>query len=419
MRKILIIFLGVLILAAGGWYWYAKSHQTAPGVPSITDFAAFFPVGETTDPTLLDGRLAEDTPDNTGSTISNSPFTQLSPSAVAGFVSFIKPITTTIPADPTNPKAKPTTETTNVHFLRYVSRSNGYVYEIEEKQTPLQISNVYIPNIYETFFGDNFNTAILRFLRPDQRTIATYSVPIPPPNPDGTRTQKEGTYFPDNILQSVPSPDNTQVAYLTTGATGATISISSFTNTKRTTLIQTPFQEWLLSWPTLTSLYVQTKPSAQVPGFLYRIDTTEKKLRRVLGNINGLTTLVSPSGTYILYSQHTNNGFITRLFNTKTNTTKTLNLALLPEKCTWLLNEQLLCAGNTIVPQAEYPDAWYQGTVSFSDQLYRISADTLVYDTLYDNSGRSFDMTNLQADESLRILYFIDKPTGLLWQFSY
>lgn len=422
MRKILLIVVVVIILAAGGWYWFAKSRQTAPGVPSITDFSAFFPVGETGDPTLLDGLLQNDTTNPTGgATTPSSRFTQLSPHAVAGFASYMKSVTTTLPPDPAKPKAKPITQTTQHPALRYISRANGYVYEIEKGEVPLQISNVYIPNIYEVLFGDNFNTALLRFLRPNARTIATYSVPIPPPNTDGTRTQKEGVYLPDNVLQAATSPDKTQVAYLTTSpTTGATISIASLTNTKKSTLIQTPFREWLLSWPSAKSVYLQTKPSAQVPGFLYRVDTSEKRLRRVLGDINGLTTLVSPSGTYVLYSQHTDGAFVTRLLNTKTNTTRSLTLAILPEKCVWIANEDLVCAGNTSVStRAEYPDAWYQGTVSFSDQLYRIATTSLVYDTLYDNSSTSFDMTQLAVDESARKVYFIDKPTGILWQFGY
>jgi hypothetical protein len=419
MRRILLILFIIIIAVAGGWYWFAKSHQTAPGVPAITDFSAFFPIGDTGDPSTIDGLLQDTIAGTSTATTIPSAFTQLSPQAVAGFSSFTKPITIITPADPLIPKSKPTTQILNKDFVRYVSRGNGYVYEIEENETPLQISNVYIPNIYETVFGDNFNTALLRFLRDDQRTIATYSVPIPPPNPDGTRTQKEGVYLPENMQQVVTSPDKKQIAYLTTSTSGATISLASLTNTKRVALIQTPFREWLLSWPNTKNLYLQTKPSATVFGYLYRIDTTEKKLRRVLGDINGLTTSVSPSGLYVLYSQHTDGGFITRILNTKSNTTRTLNLTILPEKCVWLQNEDLMCAGNTTVPTGEYPDAWYQGTVSLSDQLYRISTATLTYDTLYDASSKQFDMTNLAVNEITRNVYFVDKPTGILWKFEY
>lgn len=409
----------MIVIAGVGWYIYAKKHQTAPGVPAVTDFGAFFPVGADVNPNIPGTLQSPESIAVQATQTQSSPFKQLSPDAVAGFTSFISTWKRTIPADPSIPKSKPTTETVTNHTVRYVSRNNGYVYEIVDGSIPLQITNIYIPNIYEAVFGDNHQTALVRFLRDDQQTIATYSVPIPPPNPDGTRTQKEGVYFPDNILQAVASPEGSQIIRLTSDPTSALISTTTPVNTKKVDVLRTPFREWILSWPTAKTLYAQTKASAQVPGFLYKIDTTEKKFRRVLGNINGLTTLVSPNGTYILYSQNSGNEFITKLLNTKTNTTQNFSLRILPEKCVWLQNEDLICAGNTSVPEAQYPDAWYQGIVSFSDQLYHIYSGTALYETLYDSTDRVFDMTNLTVDEGTHVIYFINKPTGVLWQMTY
>lgn len=422
MRRGLIIILIAIIVAAGAWYWYAKKHQTAPGVPAVTDFSAFFPIGDTGDPTALMGQIGSNTPlgstDNTTAP-TNSPFTVLSASPVAGYTSYTQPTTVTIPADPSKPKSKPTTQTISQHIIRYVSRINGYVYEIVDHTTPLQVSNIFIPNIHEALFADKGNTALLRFVRPDNKTVATYSVPVPPANINGTRTQKQGIYFPDNSIQIASSPDTSQVARILIDSNGSLLSLSTSSNTKKVDLISNPFREWLLTWPSTKNLYLQTKPSSGVPGYLYRVDTSEKKLRRVLGDINGLTTSVSPSGTYILYSQSNTTGFVTKLLNTKTNTTRTLNLALLPEKCAWLANEDLICAGSPSVIPGTYPDDWYQGVTHFSDNLYRIYTDSLIYDTLYDNTSRSYDMTQLSIEETTRNIYFIDKTTGLLWQFGY
>ncbi len=421
MRKLLIIILSLIVLSGVGWYIYAKMHQTAPGVPSITDFTSFFPTGDQTNPGGVPGILPGLPSTSTTAEIatSNSPFKQISPNPVAGFTIFDRSITVVTPADPTVPKSKPTPQTVLKHLLRYVSRTNGYVYEIEDGSIPLQISNVYIPNIYEAVFGDKYETAVLRFLRTDQRTIATYAVPIPSPNPDGTRTQKPGTYLPDNLIAAVSAPDDSQVARIMIDKNGSLLSTSATVTGKKSDILSNTFREWILSWPNAKSLYLQTKASAQVPGYLYRVDTSDKKLQKVLGGITGLTASVSPSGTYVLYSQSTDTGFVTKLFNTKTNTTKGISLNILPEKCAWLKNEDLVCAGNTAIPNAIYPDAWYQGTVAFSDQLYRIYTGSLIFDTLYDNTSRSYDMTSLMVNESTNTVYFIDKPTGLLWQFSY
>ncbi len=421
MRKGLIIILIVIVVAGVGWYLYAKSRQTAPGVPAITDFSAFFPIGDSGDPTNIPG-LIPDTPTSTipiSQSAAPSAFRLMSASAVAGYSAFTQSSTLTIAADPNTPKAKPTLQTVIKRIVRYVSRSNGYVYEIEDDAVPLQISNVYIPNIYETVFADKSTTALLRFIRPDARTVATYSVPIPPPNPNGTRTQHEGVYLPDNIISAVASPDGTQVARIAIDANGALLSTTTSLNAKKVDIVSTPFREWILSWPTAKTIYLQTKATAQAPGYLYKIDTTEKKLRRVIGDINGLTASVSPSGAYILYSQSTDTAFVSKILNTKNNTTRTLNIKVMPEKCAWLTTDDLICAGNDTVAEAQYPDAWYQGTISFSDKLYRINTGAVTATTLYDNTSASYDMTMLSVDEGAQRVYFVDKQTGLLWQFSY
>ena len=61
---------------------------------------------------------------------------------------------------------------------------------------------------------------------------------------------------------------------------------------------------------------------------------------------------------------------------------------------------------------------WYAGLVSFSDQIYRIYTANNIFDVLYKNEENSFDITNLQIDESRDLLFFIDKKTSFLWQFS-
>lgn len=416
MRKTLIIILTLLILLSTAWYFYAKNHQVAPGVPSITDFGAFFPIGQEVNPNPDE---ALNNQSSKSQNQSNSPFKRLSAGPVAGFSSFVQKLTTTIPADPAVPKSKPTKQTTTKHLIRYVSRGNGYVYEVEGDNLPLQVTNVYIPNIYEAMFGNDSNTALLRFLRADNQTIATFTVPVPILNPDGTRTQKQGVYFPDNIKTLAISPSGNQVARIVSNNDNSFLRITNLIDTKNIDLLKTTFSDWLLSWPTDNSLYLQTKASTNISGFLYKVNTKEKKLRRILGDINGLTTSVSPDGNYIIYSQTSSDGFITRILNTKNNSIMTLNLSLLPEKCAWLSNNDLICAGNSTIPKGQYPDDWYKGLINFSDKIYRIYTTSATYDTLYDGSVYDFDATNLSVDEDLKTLYFIDKTSGYLWQMKY
>ena len=59
------------------------------------------------------------------------------------------------------------------------------------------------------------------------------------------------------------------------------------------------------------------------------------------------------------------------------------------------------------------------GTTKLSDQLFRIYTSGNVFDVLYSpTESASFDMTSLQSHEDLGLLYFIDKQSGILWQFT-
>jgi hypothetical protein len=419
MRRALIIFLALLVLGGLTWLIFIrpKNNDTVSGTGV---FDSFFPIGKNGNSTGdINGLINNDNPTDIVITSTLSGFTPLTIRPVAGLTTFTRPITITIPSD--DPKIKPRQEIITEHVLRYISRSNGYVYEIAERDTTdgqsTQISNIFIPNIYEGYFADNNKTAVLRFLRDDNQTIATYTVPIPDPNLDNTRTQKEGVYLPNNILNMAVSPNTGFLARLTAEQGSGVITTTNTLGANKKEILLTPFKDWIVLWPTQIIPYVQTKASGTTEGFLYAVQT-DKSLKKIVGNILGLTASVSPSGTYVLYSQTVHDGYTTKLLNTKTGTILGLNLSILPEKCVWLKNEDLICAGSDTVPAALYPDSWYNGTVTLADNLYRLSTKTNTFGVVYKAEESSFDMTNLHMDEDRGFLYFINKPTGVLWKFK-
>lgn len=419
MRKGIIILLVIIVLGGAGWYFYSKSKSPQTTAGQSSGFKSFFSFGNNGN-TNPDGTLTQNS-DGSGEvttpTESTSPFKQLTSHTVAGYTVFTTTKTVTTP--PATPKEKTQTQSIIEHVLRYVSRNTGYVYEIKNEGIPIQISNLYAANIYEAVFADNGSTALLRFLRDDLKTIATYTVPVPEKNPDGTRTQKNGTYFPDNISSLAVSLDTGTVARLTLDKSSSALLTSSSSNSNRKELLTSPFREWLVSWGGEKNIYLQTKASGGSSGFLYQVDQTNRRLIRILGNIQGLTTSVSPLGTYVLYSESTQRGFTTKLLTIKTGVSRTVGANILPEKCVWLKNEDLICAGGGTVPENTYPDAWYAGTVTFSDNIIRIYTATNTLNVIKTATEEaSFDMTNLQIDEDRGILYFINKGNGSLWQFT-
>jgi hypothetical protein len=412
MRRFLLLVLLILALGGGYWYFYLKPKQQIGSTTAQTSFRSFFSLGNKNSAeqdTAGDSTVA----DTALTPTSINPFTQLSAGPIAGYTTYTTTYTVTTP--PATPKEKPTKQTITDHIVRYVSRSNGYVYEIKNDGIPTQISNIFIPNIYEAYFADNNQTVLLRFLRDDSQTIATYSVPIPELNPDGTRTQKDGYYLPDNIRSLSVSPDGKLVARLTTDASNAIVTTSDTKGGAVKEVLRTPFREWLLDWK--NQLYVQTKASAIANGFLYRVDPT-KRLTRIVGTVAGLTSSVSPKGTYVLYSESSETSFTAKILNTKTNSLKPIDASILPEKCVWLPDEDALCAGNTAIASSTYPDDWYKGTTSFMDAIYHVYAANGIITDLTEGNDTPYDMVNLQYNNEQNRLYFIDKKTGFLWQYA-
>lgn len=413
MRRFLIIFILLGLIGGGIWLFFFRKNPSEAPVSSGSFFQTFFSRNNTA-PEQQDDPLGQADvviPDIAPS----SPFSVVTRFPIAGYIPIKKTKTVTVPAS--DPRQKPTTQTTTESSLRVVSRVNGYVYEIKDGASPLQISNIYIPNVYEAIFSPEGTFAFVRFLKDDQRTIGSYSIPVPEQNPDGTRTQKEGFYFPDNATAATLSPDGKTVATVIPQNEGVSITTATITNTNRKELLRTPFKEWLVLWGGGT-VYLQTKAAAVAEGFLYKVDSAGKRLLRVVGGVPGLTTSMSPSGTYLLYSQSGNETLQTFLLNTKTGVTRSVGALILPEKCTWLKNEDLICAGNDFLVPASYPDAWYQGIVSFSDKLYRIGVSGNYIEEL-DGGTFPYDAISLFADEAERSLYFIEKTTGVLWRFNY
>ncbi len=415
MRRTLIIILGILALV-GIVLFFTRSKTTTDSTKGTGIFQGLFsPRNDAV--SAIDGSGTEISSNNIASVDlpNNSAFKKVSPSAVAGYTVFSISHEITIPS--VDGKSKPTKQTITDHYVRYVSRANGYVYEIKNDSIPTQISNIYIPDVYEATFADNNKTAVLRFLRSDDRTVATHTVPIPEPNPDGTRSQLPGTYLPDGITSLAVSPDTKWLARVTHNSGNGIISLSDSKNSNKRELLVSAFNEWLVLWGA-KDIYLQTKATYSANGFLYRLDTANKRLIKVLGDIPGLTASISPKGTYILYSESVPDSFTTSIFTVKNGEKKQFGLKILPEKCAWLKNEDLICAGSESITGGNYPDDWYSGVVMLGDGLYKINTGINILETL-DNGTYGYDAINLFADESESLLYFIDKTTGILWRFGY
>ncbi len=163
-----------------------------------------------------------------------------------------------------------------------------------------------------------------------------------------------------------------------------------------------------------------TKPASIVPGYMYVINPAKKDFNRVLSNINGLTTLTSPNGKLVLYGD---NNMSLSIYNITTKNSSTLGVRTLPEKCVWgKASDTIYCAVPKFTPSGAYPDDWYKGEISFSDDIWKINTTNgntdLISDPISVVGGEDVDGIKLALDKDENYLFFINKKDSFLWELQ-
>ena len=313
-----------------------------------------------------------------------------------------------------------------VTALRYVERATGNIYQtFADKIEERKFSVTVIPKIYEAFFGNNATSVIMRYLKTDGQTVETFVGNLPKESlGEDTMGNNEvkGSFLPANVSDVALSADTLKIFYLfNVGDEVAGTTMNLVDNTK-VQVFDSPFTEWLSQWPKSSvgsMITLTTKPSFGTPGYMYAIDPSTKILNKVLGGISGLTTLTSPSGKLVLYS---NNNLSLYIYNTDTRGSTLLGIKTLPEKCVWgNLGDIIYCAVPKSIGLGQFPDLWYQGEISFSDQIWRIDAvtgsTTMILDPITIASGVEVDGIKLSLDEGENYLFFVNKKDSYLWEF--
>ena len=475
--KILIIGLVVLgIIAFGFLYFYKPTSQTnttETGTNFLSNLLSFGKskiLGTPSTPADISGLNTEDTD---AGTPAPERLTKVSSMPIAGFGIFQKErfveLPTVIPATdsvnppqatntpeitttsssttenttpPTDSKQKTTTTKTAktatpkketkptapptefIPSIRYVARADGNIYQTFADQIDeRKFTGNVIPEVYDAYFSNKGDSVTMRYLNDDDKTIETFMGLLPKETlgADTTVNEIKGSFLPENILNISVSPDNLKLFYLfNLKDNEASIGITTdSTGNKKVQVFDSPFTEWLSWWPNNRMITLNTKPSSNVPGYMYSIDPENKALNKILGNINGLTTLTSPSGKLVLYSS---NNLNLNIYNVDTKTSTSLGIRTLPEKCVWSkLSDFVYCAVPKSINGTNYPDTWYQGEVSFNDQIWLINVldgTTGLISDPENEKGESVDGIKLALDENENYLFFVNKKDSYLWELS-
>jgi len=397
-KKILYISIGVVALIAigAGTFFLLRPSVNTPSPTIDTPFG-------TGDGQTVSGNKAEN-PNLTGQ--ANQPVSglqKISSAPISGATIFMRASTT---------------------LVRYVDKATGNIFEFDTtNNSNTRVSNTTLPKISEVVWGEKGNTLFARSIR--DSSLQTFVGSIATSSASSVEVRLEGSYLQTTATAFVSSPDKKRTFYLENSAEGIAGYLANSLGREGKALWSFPAREWVVSWPKEETIFLNTKASSLSEGFLYALNVKTGGLSPVLGRINGLTSLVSPNGENILYSDSSNNSFSFNLFDARNGTKQQIPFSTLPEKCTWVNPVRFVCGVPDGAIGSNLPDNWYRGEISFNDSLR--AWDTVVTTSedpeatvggsfdIKNASNEDVDAINLMTSPDETMLIFENKKDFSLW----
>ncbi|TAL48818.1 hypothetical protein EPN83_03445 [Patescibacteria group bacterium] len=309
-----------------------------------------------------------------------------------------------------------------ITFVRFIEAATGHVYESQpETGSVKKISNTTIPKIANVLWGPS-GSLFLAQLEKDEG-IETFAATLTEATTSTTTSQEVGglrvKFLPVNISALALSPKGNQLFYVAKDSNGSRGYLGTAEGDKPALIWQSPLSEWTALWPKDDTIALTSKSSVLAPGYLFFLNPKTKNFSRVLRSEGAFTSLTHLGGEWTIFSEGRQDLILLNLFNRKEGTTQ-VSPATFPEKCVWSkLSVLILYCG---VPRAalrgELPDQWYQGIVSFSDDIWKFNletGETELVANLKDLSGGDIDIIDPQLSPREDLLLFRNKNDLTLW----
>lgn len=443
---VITIIIAISILAGGvlGFYFYINSSsvtRNALGPQTIETGGGFGSPSVNTSVTLpgnasttQEEQEPEISPATTTIPAEETPILrQIYSNPVAGFAFFNEDIiATTSAVTETVVLANGTTSTTSTKVIKpatsriigqkevlyLVDRGNGHIFKTSSSTKEIEkVSNTTIPKIYEAYFIDKDNF-IIRGLYGDSDIIQTKFATIKTLSATSTELSVTTKNLSSGISQIALSPNLKRMFYVKNG--NPTGFISNPDESNLVTALRSNFTEWNIAWPNENLITINTKPSGTIAGYLYALNPKNYDLEKIIGGVNGLTSITSPTGNKVVYSESRSG--MPNLFIFDRQSGKKINLFFrtLADKCVWSVKEKefVYCAVPQDIAFGNYPDVWYQGQIFFSDNVWKINAvtgETKLIARLNSLSNKDLDVINPTLSKNEDFFVFNAKKDLSLW----
>ena len=416
-KKIILIFILIILLLAGGIYYFFF-YQSSPLSlidTEETKTTGFSPINRASITTPRNTPISATSTDRSPNTFAQQTklpaLRHLSTTPIGGFMA---------------------SSTASSTVVRFVDRGVGHIYESSSITDEIRkISNTTIPRVYESYWNKNLNTAVFRYMKDETDTISNFYAEIRPIKTSTStfvtsneiNSEVKGKFISQDIKEMAVSPKKDRIFTLGVENGRGIGYVSGFDESKKTKIIDTPITQVSVEWPEENTVAITTKPSGVSSGYLYFLDIKKTSLKKILGGIIGLSTKVSPDAKKILFSSSNSRGFATNLYNTKDNSNQEMVFRTLADKCVWsrIRPNEIYCSVPVEIPKGVYPDDWYKGTVSFTDQIWHLDTTTgevHLLANLLKISDELIDAIDLTLDPKENFLYFVNKRDLTLWSLD-
>lgn len=403
---LILISLGIIAYIIGSQnsnfritnFWPAKSSQTQPQNPTIPN--NFFPLATSSNEANLANNysLTTNNQNPASSTITvpeESRPTLLEANGIGLIV---------------------TTDNKTERVL-FIDRASGNIYEITANNDLFRLTADTLNNIRRVYWGkttEKGGSLLVQSTQLNQGVTSVASIKF------STSTNNLGSLSTQILgvtIHSIAiSPDRNKFFTLELASAGVNGYLNDWSNKNKKKVWSFPVGDWQATWPKNDLISLTTTPSASVAGYLYFLNPSTGSFSKILDNINGLTTIVSPDGQKVVFSRSELGKFTTYVYDLPSQKTSPLGLNTLPEKCTWYDSSILYCAIPKSITNSSYPDSWYQGKISFSDNIWKIDLKQKTT-VLVSSPKSSYDLVNLVIAPKRGWLYAINKSNGSLQSF--
>jgi hypothetical protein len=294
--------------------------------------------------------------------------------------------------------------------VRYIDRQSGNIYEYGAlSRTLTRLSDKTLPGIQEASWTPDGSMVFARFLAKvsGQQTLDTYALPA---NGIG------GYFLPQNLSQASVVGSSTLFT-LAQGSDSSIGTISGVDGSSPRSIFSSPLTQFVVTASHGTYIAV-TKASASLPGYIFSVGSS---FTPIIGPYNGLTALISPSGSQLLYSYTDGSAYHMAILNLANGSVTALPIATLAEKCVWKADSSALFCAVPTAFSGNLPDDWYQGAVSFSDRIWKIDLASHLATLVLDPATtvkNGIDAVSLSIDPNGQVLVFTNKKDLSLWSYS-